>query len=135
MKAGLHECAARAFYVAADQPERAMAFLIRIAIVALGLWLASEIVPGISFRSTGTLIAAALLLAVVNALVRPILVVLTLPLTIVTLGLFLIVVNAAMISLTAFFLKGFEVRGFGAAVLCWLVVTITSWVASWFVRG
>ncbi len=110
-------------------------FIIRIAIVALGLWLASEVVPGIGFRSFGSLIAAALLLAVVNALVRPVLVLLTLPLTIVTLGLFLIVVNAAMISLVAFFLKGFEVRGFGAAVLCWLVVTLTSWAASWFVRG
>lgn len=107
-------------------------FIIHAAIVALGLLLASKIVPGISVSSTGTLIAAAVLLALVNAIVKPVLTLLTLPLTIVTLGLFLLVINAAMIGLVSVFLKGFEVRGFVPALLCWAVVSLTSWVASVF---
>jgi putative membrane protein len=109
-------------------------FVLHAAIVALGLWIAAIIVPGIAVTSVGTLIAAAVLLAVVNALVKPVLVLLTLPLTIVTLGLFLLVINAAMIGLVAVFLKGFIVHGFFAALLCWAVVSLTSWAASWFVR-
>jgi putative membrane protein len=105
-------------------------FLLRFAIVALGLWVASKIVPGISITDTGTLILAAILLGIANAIVRPILVLLTLPLTIVTLGLFLIVINAAMIGLAAYFLKGFQVRDFVAAVLCWLVVTVIGWIGN-----
>ena len=109
-------------------------FLIHLVVVALGLWLSSQVVPGIVFTSFGALLAASLLLAIVNALVKPILVLLTLPLTIVTLGLWLLVINAAMIGLVAYFLKGFEVHGFVAAFLCWVVVSLTSWVAGWFVR-
>ena len=71
-------------------------FLIRAVVVGIGLWLASQIVPGIEFRSTETLIAAALLLGIVNALVRPIIVILTLPITLLTLGLFLLVINGLM---------------------------------------
>lgn len=108
-------------------------FLIQIVVVGLGLWLSWKIVPGISFNSLETLAFAALLLGLANAIVRPVLVILTLPLTIVTLGLWLVVVNAAMIGLVAYFLKGFGVRDFIAAVLCWLVVTVVSWVAGWFV--
>jgi putative membrane protein len=110
-------------------------FLIHACAVALGLWLAARFVPGIGVDSTKTLVEAALLLAIVNALVRPILVILTLPLTIVTLGLFLLVINAAMIGLVSVFLKGFTVHGFIAALLCWVVVSLTSWVVGWFVRG
>ena len=72
-------------------------FLLRVAIVALGLWLATHILPGLFFEGPGTLLAAALLLGIVNAIVRPIAVVLTLPLTLLTLGLFLLVINAAML--------------------------------------
>jgi putative membrane protein len=109
------------------------AFLIRALLAALGLWLASEIVPGVAFTSLGSLAAAAILLGLVNAVVRPVLVILTLPLTIVTLGLFLIVVNAAMIGLVALLLNGFVIAGLVPAILCWIVVTLTSWVGSWFV--
>ena len=108
-------------------------FLLHAAVVMLGLWIAQAVVPGVSFDDPKVLIEAGLLLAVVNALVRPILVLLTLPLTILTLGLFLIIVNAAMIGLVAFFLHGFHLHGFVAMLLCWLVVTLTSWVAGWFV--
>lgn len=108
-------------------------FILRLAISALGLWLASEIVPGIDIEGTGTLVAAALLLGIVNALVRPLLILLTLPITVLTLGLFLLVVNAAMFGLVAALLDGFHVAGFGAALIGSIVVGLTGWVASWYV--
>lgn len=107
-------------------------FLIQVVVVGLGLWAASKIVPGIRFDSLETLVFAALLLGLANAIVRPILTILTLPLTIVTLGLWLIVLNAAMIGLVAYFLKGFHVADWIAAFLCWVVVTVVSWVAGAF---
>ncbi|MGO9772080.1 MAG: phage holin family protein [Roseiarcus sp.] len=108
-------------------------FLIRAVVVALGLWLASQIVPGVEIRSTGTLIAAALLLGVVNAFVRPILVILTLPITLLTLGLFLLVINGLMIELVSHFLTGFVVDGLWPAILTALVVSVTSWLMSGFI--
>ncbi len=107
-------------------------FLLRVVVAAAGLWLASTIVPGIHVRGLGTLAAAAVLLGLVNAIVRPLVVFFTLPLTFLTLGLFLLVVNAAMLELTAFFLHGFTIHGFGAAILGAIVVSLTSWVASLF---
>ena len=108
-------------------------FLIRAAVVALGLWLASQIVPGVEIRSTGALIAAALLLGIVNAFVRPILVILTFPITLLTLGLFLLVINGLMIELVSHFLDGFVVVGLWPAILCAIVVSITSWLMSGFI--
>ena len=108
-------------------------FAIRLAITALGLWLAQQIVPGIQITGTGTLVAAALLLGIVNAVVRPLALFFTLPITVLTLGLFLLVVNAAMFGLVAALLDGFHVAGFAAALLGSLVVSLTSWVASWYV--
>src|SRR5580692_2070293 len=108
-------------------------FIIRVAIVALGLWLASRIVPGVDVLSTSSLIFAALLLGIVNAIVRPILFILTLPITIITLGLFLLVINGLMIKLVTVFIHGFVVHGLWAAILCSLVVWLTSCVASWFI--
>jgi putative membrane protein len=105
-------------------------FLLRVAIVALGLWLATYILPGLYFEGPGTLLVAALLLGVVNAIVRPIAVVLTLPLTLLTLGLFLLVINAAMLGLVALLLSGFQISGFWTAVGGALIVSLTSWVAS-----
>lgn len=108
-------------------------FLIRAAVVALGLYFASRIVPGVAFSSTESLIWAALLLGVVNAIVRPVLIILTIPITILTLGLFLLVINGLMVELVAHFLKGFEVAGLWPAILTSLVVSLTSWVVSSFV--
>lgn len=105
-------------------------FVLRTAIVALGLWLATKIFYGLNFDSAGTLLAAALLLGLVNAVIRPIAVILTLPLTLVTLGLFLLVINAAMVGLVAFLLSGFQISGFWTAVGTSLVVSVTSWIAS-----
>ena len=105
-------------------------FLLRVAIVALGLWLATMILPGLHFDSAGYLLGAALLLGIVNAIVRPIAVVLTLPLTLLTLGLFLLVVNAAMLGLVALLLQGFQISSFWTALGGSLIVSITGWLAS-----
>ena len=105
-------------------------FVLRVAIVALGLWLAAYVLPGLHFASAGYLLAAALLLGIVNAIVRPIAVVLTLPLTLLTLGLFLLVVNAAMLGLVALLLAGFQINGFWTALGASLIVSLTGWVAS-----
>jgi putative membrane protein len=105
-------------------------FIARAVFAALGLWLASQVVPGVSVSGAGSLIAAAVLLGLVNAFVRPVVFVLTLPLTIVTLGLFLLVVNAAMIGLVAVFLKGFTVSGLVPGVLAAIVTGVTSWIGA-----
>jgi len=110
-------------------------FLIRAVVVGIGLWLASQIVPGVEFRSTESLIAAALLLGIVNAFVRPVLIILTLPIALVTLGFFLLVINGLMIELVAWFLKGFVVAGFWPAFFAAIVVGLTSWVMSGWVGG
>lgn len=107
-----------------------MGFLVRAAIVAFGLWLATKIFSGLQFDSPGVLIAAALLLGLVNAVIRPIAIILTFPLTLVTLGLFLLVVNAAMMGLVAWMLDGFAISGFWTAIGASIVVSITSWVGS-----
>lgn len=107
--------------------------LLRILVVALGLWLASELVPGIAIHGAWTLLGAALLLGIVNAVVRPVLVLLTLPITVVTLGLFLLVVNAAMLGLVAWMFDGFTIAGFWPALFGAVVVSLTGWFASWFI--
>jgi len=108
-------------------------FLIRLLINAVGLWLAAAIVPGIEITGPFTLLFAALLMGIVNALIRPVVVLLTLPLTIVTFGIFLLVVNAGMFGLVAWMLPGFVVDGFFSALFGWLIVCLVSALASWFV--
>jgi putative membrane protein len=105
-------------------------FILRAAIAALGLWLATEWVDGIHIDAPMTLVVAAVLLGVVNAFIRPLLILLTLPFTIVTLGLFLLVVNAAMLGLVAWMLAGMQVSGFWAAFWGALIVSIVSWIGS-----
>jgi putative membrane protein len=108
-------------------------FLLRLLVVALGLWLASELVPGIEIEGAWTLLGAALLLGIVNAVVRPLLVILTLPITVITLGLFLLVVNAAMLGLVAWMFDGFTIAGFWPALFGAIVVSLTGWLASYFI--
>ena len=110
-------------------------FVYRLLITALGLWAASAIVPGVAFRNWQTLLIAALLLGIVNAVVRPILLFLTFPITILTLGLFILVVNGISLALVAWLLPGFTLNGLGAAILGSIVVGLTSWLASTFVGG
>jgi putative membrane protein len=108
-------------------------FILRVLVAALGLWAASEMFDGIVINSATTLIIAGLLLGVVNAIVRPIVLVLSLPALLVTLGLFLLVINAAMLGLVALLLPGFKIYGFWTAVGGAIVVSLVSWVASWFI--
>jgi putative membrane protein len=110
-------------------------FLLRVLIVAIGLWVASKIVPGIEITDGWSLLWAALVLGIMNAVVRPVVIILTLPLTILTLGLFLLVINAAMLSLVAWMLDGVVVAGFWSAVFGSIVISITGWLASWFIGG
>jgi len=104
--------------------------LIRLLITMGSMWLASRIVTGMSFDTATTLFWAALWLGIVNALVRPLLVIATIPLTIISLGLFLLVINAGMLGLVAKFLTGFTLSGFWAAVFGALLVSIFSGLAS-----
>jgi putative membrane protein len=110
-----------------------LGFFVRAAIVALGLWLATAWVHGVRIDSPETLILAGILLGVVNSIVRPIAILLTLPMTILTLGLFLLVINAGMVALVAWMLPGMHVAGFGPAFWTALVVSLVSIVGSWFV--
>jgi putative membrane protein len=110
-----------------------MGFLLRALISAIGLWLATVWVAGVHIDSVGTLILAGVLLGVVNAIVRPIAFILTLPITILTLGLFLLVLNALMVWLVASLLPGFHVGGFRGAFLTAIIVWLTGWIGSWFI--
>lgn len=110
-----------------------MGFLLRTLITALGLGFAAEFVDGIAIDQTRTMLFSAILLGVVNAVVRPVAIFLTLPITIVTLGLFLWVINAAMLGLVAWFFPGFSVEGFGSALIGSAIVSLTSWIGSSFV--
>lgn len=110
-----------------------LGFLIRVVIVALGLWVASKIIPGVEINDATSLALAALVLGVINAFVRPVVVIMTLPLTILTLGLFLLIINAAMLSLTAWMLEGMTVAGFWPAFFGAIVIAITGWIASSFI--
>jgi putative membrane protein len=105
-------------------------FLLRAAITALGLWVASELLSGITFDAPSKLILAAIVLGVVNAVVRPLAFILTLPITVVTLGLFLLVLNAGMVGLVAWLVPGFEVSGFWTAVGAAVIVSLVSWAAT-----
>ena len=112
-----------------------LGFLIRAALVALGLWLATAWVNGVSIDTPSTLILAGILLGVVNSIIRPIAILLTLPMTILTLGLFLLVINAGMVALVAWILPGMHVTSFGAAFWTSILVSLVSFVGSWFVGG
>ncbi len=108
-------------------------FVVRVLIAALALWIAATLVPGVEVASVSGLLFAALLLGIVNALVRPLVVLLTLPLTLLTLGLFLLVVNAGMLPLVDWFIDDVVVHGFFPAVLASIILSLTSMVASWYV--
>lgn len=109
------------------------AFFIRLVICALGMAAAAWIVPGVTIAGPGTLLLAALFMGAVNAFIRPVAILLTLPATLITLGAFLLVVNAAMFALVAWLLEGFVVTGFWPALFGWLIVWFVSWLAAAFV--
>jgi putative membrane protein len=103
-------------------------FLIRALAAALGFWIASKILHDVRVSSIESLVLAGLLLGVVNALVRPVLVILTLPLTILTLGLFLLVVNGVTVWIVTWFIRGVHIHGALHYILTALIISITSWI-------
>jgi putative membrane protein len=107
-------------------------FVIRLVVNAAALWVAAQLVSGFVITGVTPLILAALVLGLINAIVRPILLILTLPLTLLTLGLFLFVLNAFCIWLTSRLVPGFEVHTFLAAVLGALVISVVSWIVTAF---
>lgn len=107
-----------------------MRFLVRVLLNALAIGVAAWLVPGVWLAGPGPAVIAGILLGLINALVRPVLVLLTLPFTLLTLGLFLFIVNAICFALTAALVPGFDLSGFFAAFFGALVVTVVSWVVN-----
>jgi len=105
-----------------------MGFLLRVVVNALAIMLAASILPGIHVDGLVPALMGGLLLGLVNAVVRPVLIILTLPITLVTLGFFLLVLNALCFWLVASLIKGFYVAGFWSAFLGAIVVSIVSWI-------
>ena len=110
-----------------------LGFLLRMLITAIGLAIASSVVPGIDITGARTALGAAFLLGLVNATIRPIAIFLTFPITLVSLGLFLLVINAAMLGLVAAMLQNFLITDLLSALLGSLIVSLTSWLGSGFV--
>jgi len=108
-------------------------FLLHWAITAFSLWVASHIFKGLKFDNTASLIVSALLLGFANAIIKPLLIVLTLPLTLLTFGLFVLVINALMILLVAWLVKGFTVSSFWTAFFASLFIGLLSIVIGSFV--
>ena len=106
----------------------------RLVITAFALVLVAEFVPGIAVDSASTALIAALILGILNALIRPILVILTLPITVVTLGLFIFVINALIFWVAASFLNGFTVSGFLPALIGSFIVSIISSLLNHYVK-
>ena len=109
-----------------------MGFLIRVFANALAILAAAYILPGIEVSGGLAVLAAGFVLAIINAVVRPVLIFLTLPFTLVTLGLFLFVLNAFCLWLTSWLVKGFEVHGFWPAVFGAMLVSVVSWLLNAF---
>ena len=110
-------------------------FILHWGITALSLWVASHVFNGIRFADTSSLIVSALLLGFANAIVKPLLIVLTLPLTLLTFGLFLLVINALMILLVARLVRGFTVSSFWTAFFASIFIAVLSFVIGSFVLG
>jgi putative membrane protein len=109
-------------------------FVLRALITAIGLWVATYWISGIRIDDATTLVLAGALLGIINAIVRPIAIVLTLPITILSLGFFLLVVNAGMVALVAGILPGFHIPGgFWSAFGTAIIVSITGWIGSWLI--
>lgn len=110
-------------------------FLINWGIMSLSLWVASHVFDGLTFSSKSSLLVSALMLGFANAILRPILVLLTLPLTFLTLGLFLLVINALMIQLVAALVNGFKVSGFWTALFASIFIAIFGLFLEWLLPG
>lgn len=111
------------------------AFLLHWGVLVAALWLASRLFSGIKFDDGGSLVLAGLLLGVANAVVKPLVILLTLPFTLITFGLFLLVINAMMVQLVAWLVRGFHVSGFWTAFFASMFISLFSFVAGYFLSG
>jgi putative membrane protein len=109
-------------------------FFIHTVVLAIAIWVTAAVVPGITVASWTALAIASLVLAVVNAIIRPILLILTLPITVLTLGLFYLVVNGLAFGLAAALVPGFQVSTWTAAILGALLTSVISWFIGVFVK-
>ena len=109
--------------------------LIRWIITTLAIVIVPNLVSGVTVQGTGTAILAGAILGILNALVRPLLILLTLPLSIVTLGLFLLVINALMFQLAGAVVPGLHVDSFWSAFFAAIIVSIVSWISNWVIAG
>lgn len=116
-------------------PNPLMRFLLHWGITALSLWAASYVFHGIHFADVPALVISALLLGFANAIVRPLLIILTLPLTVLTLGLFLLVVNALMLLLVAALVSGFSIADFSTAFFASIFISILSFLIGAVLAG
>lgn len=107
-----------------------MRFLLRLLLNGVAVLIAASLIPGLNITSPATAIVAGIVLGLINAVIRPLLILLTLPLTLVTLGLFIFVVNAVCLALAAWVVPGFTISGFGAAFAGALVISVVSWLLS-----
>ena len=110
-----------------------LTFLVHVVVLAVAMWTTAHVVPGITIASWSALAVAALVLAVVNAVVRPILVIVTLPITVLTLGLFYVVINGLAFGLAAALVPGFQIASWTAAILGALLTSVLSWFIGIFV--
>jgi putative membrane protein len=105
-----------------------MRFLLRLLLNGVAVFVAAQLIPGIGVSGPGAALVAGIVLGLVNAVIRPLLILFTLPLTFLTLGLFIFVVNAICLALAAWLVPGFTISGFGAAFLGALLISIVSWL-------
>ena len=111
------------------------AFVIRWLVTTVAVLIAAHLIPGISYEGWGTLLGASLLLGIINAFVRPFLLLLSLPWIIITMGLFIFVINALLLMLVSKIIPAFQVSGFWSAFFGAIVISFVSWLLSSFFRG
>jgi len=112
-----------------------LGFVLRWSINLLALVVAAALIRGISIQSLEIGIVAAGILCVVNAVIRPVVLILTLPINLLTLGLFTLVINAAMLKLVAAVVPGLVIENFSAAIFGALIISLTSWLLNIFISG
>ena len=111
------------------------AFVIRWLVTTIAVLVAAHLVPGIGYDGWGALLGASLLLGIINAFVRPILLLLSLPFIIITMGLFIFVINALLLLLVSKIVPAFHVAGFWSAFFGAIIISLVSWILSSFFRG
>jgi putative membrane protein len=111
------------------------AFVIRWLVTTIAVLVAAHLIPGIGYDGWGALLGASLLLGIINAFVRPILLLLSLPFIIITMGLFIFVINALLLLLVSKIVPAFHVAGFWSAFFGAIIISLVSWILSSFFRG